>query len=57
MGETGPRGCFLVTIDRSGSIKRKFIDTSSILWDKIQIDTGEIESLEDLDCLIREEAV
>ena len=55
MGETGPRGCFLVTIDRSGSIKRKFIDTSSILWDKIQIDTGEIESLEDLDCLIREE--
>jgi DNA repair protein SbcD/Mre11 len=53
MGETGPRGCYLVTIDQSGSISKKFLDTSTIRWENVQIATDGIATFGDLDETIR----
>lgn len=46
IGETGPRGCYLVTVYDDENIKSEFIETSEIIW---RDDTLSIEKMDSLD--------
>jgi len=54
MGETGPRGCYLITVDQVGQMWEKFFETSIIRWETIQIPMNDICSIDDLLEKIRE---
>ena len=48
MGETGERGCRLVTVDADGAVEVEFVRTGRHLWNEIEI---EIDGFEDLGVL------
>jgi len=50
MGETGDRGCQLVSVDSDGSMTRYHVSTAQFRWDSIEMDisdTGDFGHLED----------
>lgn len=55
MGETGERGCRLVTVGADGAVEVEMVRTGGYLWQEIEIDTGECEDLGDLEEHIRHE--
>lgn len=55
MGETGERGCRLVTVGADGAVEVEAVRTGGYLWQEIEIDTGECEDLGDLEEHIRHE--
>jgi len=57
MGETGPRGCYLITVDQAGQMWENFFETSIIRWETIQIPINDIYSIEDLLEKIRESLI
>jgi exonuclease SbcD len=53
MGETGERGCRLVTVGADGTIKAEVVRTCGYLWQEIKIDTSGCEDLGILEDHIR----
>jgi hypothetical protein len=45
--EEGPRGCFVVDLDRDGA-REEFVETASIRWKSVEIEVGGVEDLEGL---------
>ena len=45
--EEGPRGCFVVELDRDGACE-EFVETASVRWQKVEIDTTHVPDLEGL---------
>jgi DNA repair exonuclease SbcCD nuclease subunit len=45
--EEGPRGCYVVHLDEDGAIE-EFVETASIRWRKVDIDTSRIQDLDGL---------
>jgi exonuclease SbcD len=45
--EEGPRGCYVVHLDERGA-SEEFVETASIRWRTLEIDTSELQGLDDL---------
>jgi len=45
--EEGPRGCYVVRIDHDGAIE-EFVETASVRWRRMSIDTSELHGIDDL---------
>ena len=50
--EEGPRGCFVVDLDRDGA-REEFVETSSIRWKRVEIEVAGTEDLEGLRATVR----
>jgi DNA repair exonuclease SbcCD nuclease subunit len=48
INERGPRGCYLVTVNRSGRAAAEFIPLGPVVWASVDLDVTEMESVEDL---------
>ena len=46
--ETGPRGCYYVEVGPYGTVDMKFIDTSIVRWESVDIPIDNIESVSEL---------
>ncbi len=51
--EEGPRGCYLVNLDEDGAIE-EFVETSSVRWRSLEIDTSEVHSIDELRSMLDE---
>jgi DNA repair exonuclease SbcCD nuclease subunit len=45
--EEGPRGCNVVHLDEDGAIE-EFVETSSVRWRNVEVDTSGLESIDEL---------
>jgi DNA repair protein SbcD/Mre11 len=43
-GELGERGCWLVDVDASGRVTRRFVATDHVRWSPLSVDIGELET-------------
>ena len=43
IGETGPRGCYVVTVDRNREPSTHFVELDDVRWERILIDLGTID--------------
>nr|WP_052300901.1 DNA repair exonuclease [Methanoplanus limicola] len=48
MGESGIRGCYIVTVSNRGSIETEFIETAEIKWEKVSVNVSKISDENDL---------
>jgi len=48
IGESGPRGCYMVTVDSDSNIQTEFIETASVLWREVMISIDNIDSIDEL---------
>jgi DNA repair exonuclease SbcCD nuclease subunit len=51
--EEGPRGCYLVNLDEDRAIE-EFVETSSVRWRSLEIDTSEVHSIDELRSMLDE---
>jgi DNA repair exonuclease SbcCD nuclease subunit len=51
--EEGPRGCYVVHLDEDGATE-EFVETASIRWRGIEIDTSELQGIDDLRSALEE---
>jgi len=42
MGESGVRGCYIVTVSNSGITQTEFIETAEIKWEKVSVNVSKI---------------
>jgi DNA repair exonuclease SbcCD nuclease subunit len=45
--EEGPRGCYVVHLDEDGAVE-EFVETSSVRWRSLDIDTSELDGIDEL---------
>jgi exonuclease SbcD len=45
--EEGPRGCYVVDIDANGAVE-EFVETASVLWRRVEVDTVEVGDFDEL---------
>ncbi|WAI00531.1 metallophosphoesterase family protein [Methanogenium organophilum] len=48
IGESGPRGCYLVTTHSDADIRTEFIETASVVWQEAPVSIDDISSLDEL---------
>ena len=46
--ETGPRGCYAVSLEEGGPAEAEFVPTDAVRWERASVDIGELMSEEDL---------
>ncbi len=46
MGECGPRGCYVVTVDESGTVDTEFVEINLLRWERCTINTNGITTLD-----------
>jgi DNA repair exonuclease SbcCD nuclease subunit len=51
--EEGPRGCYVVHLDEDGAIE-EFVETSSVRWRGLEVDTSELEGIDGLRSALEE---
>ena len=51
--EDGPRGCYVVHLDEDGAIE-EFVETASIRWRGLEVDTSELRGIDDLRSVVEE---
>lgn len=44
IGETGPRGCFVVTVDRDRTPATHFVELDDVRWERVRIDVGRLDA-------------
>ncbi|HTY22630.1 MAG TPA: DNA repair exonuclease [Desulfomonilaceae bacterium] len=47
-GETGPKGCYLVTVESGGKASEEFLPLAPVRWEKIELDATDAAAPEDL---------
>jgi exonuclease SbcD len=52
IGESGPRGCYHVTVRPDGTIEPTFVETAEICWEDAALSIDGIDTLDDLDTAI-----
>lgn len=52
IGESGPRGCYLVSVGPDGTIKPTFVETAEICWEDSAVSIDGIDTLDELDTAI-----
>lgn len=48
IGEAGPRGCYLVTVDRGADVRTEFIETASVVWQEAEVSIDGIATPDEL---------
>ena len=48
IGERGPRGCYLVSVDEEHNVDAQFVETASIRWEDVEISIDGAETENDL---------
>ena len=48
IGEAGPRGCYLVTVDRGADVQMEFIETASVVWQEATVSIDGIGTPDEL---------
>jgi DNA repair exonuclease SbcCD nuclease subunit len=48
MGESGERGCYIVTVGDKGAIETEFVETAKIRWEKVSLNVSKIPDENDL---------
>jgi len=51
--EEGPRGCYVVDLDGDGAAE-EFVETASVRWRRLEVDTSELQGLDDLRSALEE---
>jgi DNA repair exonuclease SbcCD nuclease subunit len=51
--EEGPRGCYVVHLDEDGAIE-EFVETASIRWRALEVDTSDLQGIDDLRSALEE---
>ena len=52
--ESGPRGCYLVTLEQGKSPSLEFVPTASVVWKKMKVDVSDCQTLVDVhDTILR----
>jgi exonuclease SbcD len=54
IGESGPRGCYHVTVRADGTIEPTFVETAEICWEAATLSIDGIDTLDELDTEINE---
>ena len=48
IGESGRRGCYMVSVDTDSNIQTEFIETASVLWQEVEIPIDAIDTIHEL---------
>lgn len=51
--EEGPRGCYVVDLDGDGATE-EFVETASVRWRRVEVDTSELHGLDELSSALEE---
>ncbi len=51
--EMGPKGCYLVSVNSNGYCDVAFQDTASLIFERAEIDISDLESIQDIEEMIR----
>jgi hypothetical protein len=46
--ETGPRGCYLITVHGRGSASAEFVPTAPVMWERVVVDCSDASNTEEM---------